>query len=255
MLQPTSECHSRPQIAAQEVIDSNLNSVLVARNPTKMRHNNPMRLDHVSYVTSHDQLSDTVQRIGSRLGISFIDGGIHPRFGTRNFTAPLKNNQYIEVVCPLDHPATELTPWGRAVSKKAMEGGGWFTWVFSTKDISPIEERFGRDAIAGHRTLPDGSDLQWKQIGVREIAEMRTLPFFIEWLSDDHPSKFGEPKAEITRIRIADAGELSESWFKQEILDAMGTVSIEWVKPSDFENQSGIVSVEFNTSLSVIDLD
>ena len=35
----------------------------------------PMRLDHVSYVTSHDQLADTVQRLGSRLGSTFVDGG------------------------------------------------------------------------------------------------------------------------------------------------------------------------------------
>ena len=62
-----------------------------------------MRLDHVSYVASHDQISDVVQRIGSQIGTAFVDGGIHPRFGTRNFTAPLLNGQYIEVVCPLDH--------------------------------------------------------------------------------------------------------------------------------------------------------
>jgi hypothetical protein len=29
---------------------------------------------------------------------------------------PLQNGQYIEVVCPLDHPATEQTPWGKAVA-------------------------------------------------------------------------------------------------------------------------------------------
>jgi hypothetical protein len=130
-----------------------------------------MRLDHVSYVTSHDQLADTVQRLGSRLGSTFVDGGIHPRFGTRNFTASLKNGQYIEVVCPLDHPATEQTPWGKAVSKKANEGGGWFTWVFSTKDIAPIATKFGREATEGHRTRPNGTDLKWKQIGVKEITE------------------------------------------------------------------------------------
>ena len=56
-----------------------------------------MRLDHVSYVTSHDQLADTVQRLGSRLGITFVDGGIHPRFGTRNFTAPLPNRVWLKV--------------------------------------------------------------------------------------------------------------------------------------------------------------
>ena len=64
-----------------------------------------MRLDHISYVTSHDQLADTVQRLGSRLGSTFVDGGVHPRFGTRNFTTPLLGGQYLEVVCPLDHPA------------------------------------------------------------------------------------------------------------------------------------------------------
>ena len=108
-----------------------------------------MRLDHVSYVTSHDQLADTVQRLGSRLGSTFVDGGVHPRFGTRNFTMPLQNGQYIEVVCPLDHPATEQTPWGKAVSKKAQEGGGWLTWVFATEDISKVEEKVGRSAIEG----------------------------------------------------------------------------------------------------------
>ena len=102
-----------------------------------------MRLDHISYVTSHDQLADTVQRLGSRIGSTFVDGGIHPRFGTRNFTAALAGGQYIEVVCPLDHPATEATPWGKAVSQKAREGGGWLTWVFSTEDIAPIVENKG----------------------------------------------------------------------------------------------------------------
>jgi hypothetical protein len=72
-----------------------------------------MRLDHVSYVTSHDQLADTVQRLGSRLGSTFVDGGVHPRFGTRNFTLALQNGHYIEVVCPLDHPATN----GKAIAK------------------------------------------------------------------------------------------------------------------------------------------
>ena len=81
-----------------------------------------MRLDHVSYVASHDQISDVVNRIGSQIGTAFIDGGIHPKFGTRNFTAPLLNGQYIEVVCPMDHPATDATPFGRAVKKKAEEG-------------------------------------------------------------------------------------------------------------------------------------
>jgi len=214
-----------------------------------------MRLDHVSYVTSHDQLSDTVQRLGSRLGSTFVDGGIHPRFGTRNFTAPLVGGQYIEVVCPLDHPATEQTPWGQAVSRKAEAGGGWLTWVFSTEDISPIVTKFGRDAVDGHRTLPNGSDLKWKQIGVKEITEARELPFFIQWLTSDHPSKDGAAVSTIEKIVIADKDQLAESWFKEEILSALGKVTIEWVDPSTNDGENGIVAVHLNTPNGVVVLD
>jgi hypothetical protein len=214
-----------------------------------------MRLDHISYVTSHDQLADTVQRLGSRLGTTFVDGGIHPRFGTRNFTAPLIGGQYIEVVCPLDHPATEQTPWGKAVSQKAAEGGGWLTWVFSTDDIAPIEKKFGREAVEAHRIRPDGSDLKWKQIGVKEIAEARELPFFIEWLTSDHPSKDGSAVSKIEKIVIADRDQLAESWFKEEILGALDEVKIEWADPKNHDELNGIVSVTLKLKGNEVSLD
>ena len=220
-----------------------------------MVQNSAMRLDHISYVTTHEQLSDTVQRLGARLGSTFVDGGIHPRFGTRNFTTSLKNNQYLEVVCPLDHPATEQTPWGKAVSKKANEGGGWFTWVFSTEDISSIESKFGRTAVEGHRTRPNGIDLKWKQIGVKEIADTREFPFFIQWLSNEHPSQDGTPQTQIKKIVIADLDQLSESWFKEEILASLGGVEIIWVDPSENDNQSGIVSIHLETPTGLVVLD
>ncbi len=214
-----------------------------------------MRLDHFSYVTSHEQLADTVQRIGSLMGTTFVDGGIHPRFGTRNFTAPLLGGMYIEVVCPLDHPATEQTPWGRAVAKKVQEGGGWLTWVFSTENISMVEDKFGRKAVEGHRTRPDGTDLKWKQIGVKEIADSREFPFFIQWLSADHPSQDGIPLAEIEKIVLADNDQLADSWFKVEILASLGDVNIEWIDPSSNDDQSGIVAVHLSTPSGVVILD
>ena len=214
-----------------------------------------MRLDHISYVTHHDQLADTVQRLGSLIGSPFVDGGIHPRFGTRNFTTPLQGSQYLEVVCPLDHPATELTPWGKAVTQKANEGGGWFSWVFSTNDISTIESRFGREAIDGHRTRPNGTDLKWKQIGVKEIAESRELPFFIQWLSEDHPSQDGTPIAKLEKILIADKDKLNDSWFQKEIFASLGDVAIEWVDPIDFDDMNGIVALHLRTPSGTIVLE
>jgi hypothetical protein len=214
-----------------------------------------MNLDHLSYVTSHDQLADTVQRLGSRLGTTFVDGGVHPRFGTRNFTAPLLGAKYIEVVCPLDHPASEQTPWGQAVARKAIEGGGWLTWVFSVDEISILEQKFERSAVEGHRTRPDGTDLKWKQIGVREILDTPEFPFFIEWLTTDHPSVDGTGVSKITKIIFLDAHKFADSWFKDEILSSLEGIEIEWRNSETQDGTSGILEVEFKTPTGVVRLD
>ena len=44
-----------------------------------------MHIYHVSYITPRDQLADTFQRLGAHIGSTFVEGGIHPLFGTRNF--------------------------------------------------------------------------------------------------------------------------------------------------------------------------
>jgi hypothetical protein len=214
-----------------------------------------MRLDHVSYVASHDQISDVVNRIGSQIGTAFVDGGIHPKFGTRNFTAPLLNGQYIEVVCPLDHPATDANPFGQAVKKKAEAGGGWLTWVFSSSDLGKVEEKFGRKAADGSRTRPDGKELKWKQIGVKDIMGSGELPFFIQWLTEMHPSKDGNSVAKIAKIIIADDEQLADSWFQDEIKSGLNGVEIEWVKPELNDGDKGIVAVELQVNNNKIRLD
>ena len=211
-----------------------------------------MRLDHVSYVASHDQISDVVNRIGSQIGTAFVDGGIHPKFGTRNFTAPLLNGQYVEVVCPMDHPATDKTPFGRAVNKKAFEGGGWLTWVFSVSNISLIEDKFGRKAVEGYRTKPDGTELRWKQIGVNDIFLLNELPFFIQWQTTNHPSEDGNAESSINKLNISSEDKLKKSFFKNEITRSLSEIKIEWIKPNPNDNFIGIESVDFNTRSGLV---
>jgi len=123
---------------------------------------NGLRLDHISYATTQLNLLCEVQRMGSLIGSSFIDGGVHPRFGTRNFILPLLNDRYIEVVCPLEHPSTENSYFGKMVTKRASEGSGWMTWVVSVEDISFIETKLGRKSIEGTRRYPDGKEIKWR---------------------------------------------------------------------------------------------
>ena len=215
-----------------------------------------MRLDHVSYVTSHDQLADTVQRLGSRLGSTFVDGGVHPRFGTRNFTLALQNGHYIEVVCPLDHPASDSSPFGKAVSRRAAEGGGWLTWVVAVDDVSAIETRLGRPAVDGHRTKPDGTDIRWKQIGVLGTLEDRQLPFFIEWIENHHPSTDGKAVATIVKVEIAGDEATITNYLGSDTAKALGdNVEVVWLSPADNDGENGIVAVHLNTPSGVVRLD
>jgi len=207
----------------------------------------PFRLDHLSYATTSDQLVDVVQRIGSRIGSAFIDGGIHPRFGTRNFTLPLKNGHYIEVVCPLDHPAAEESPFGQAVSKRAREGGGWMTWVVATSDITPVESRLGRSSVIGSRKRPDGTELKWKQVGVLGTIEDSQLPFFIQWMTDNHPSADGKPNAEIKRIDISGDEKVIENWLGSDPGKALRDLEVSWLDPKECDGETGIVSVTLST--------
>jgi hypothetical protein len=215
-----------------------------------------MRLDHVSYVTSHEQLADTVQRLGSRLSTTFVDGGVHPRFGTRNFTAPLLNGHYIEVVCPLDHPASDSSPFGKAVSKRAAEGGGWLTWVLAVDDLSLAETRLKRTAVDGHRTKPDGTDLSWKQLGVLGTLEDRQMPFFVQWIKNHHPSTDGRAVAKIEKISIAGDKNAIADWLGSEVSTAIGNgIEVEWLSPKENEDETGIVAVHLATPSGSVVLD
>ena len=213
-----------------------------------------MRLDHVSYVASHDQISDVVNRIGSQIGTAFVDGGIHPKFGTRNFTAPLLDGQYIEIVCPLDHPATDTTPFGQAVKKKADEGGGWMTWVISVEDIKLAEKVLERNSVEGVRRKPDGTTLKWKQIGVLDILNDSKNPFFIEWISMNHPSKDGSPRAKISKIVMN--GELKDlnPKFNDTFLEVSQEIEIVWQGTMKGNFDAGINFIEIKTGDEIIEL-
>lgn len=214
-----------------------------------------MRLDHISYAATHDELIDVVQRLGSRIGSAFVDGGIHPRFGTRNFTLPLKNGHYLEVVCPLNHPAADQSPFGKIVSKRANEGGGWLTWVMSTDDIAPIEKRLGRNSVLGHRTRPDQVDLRWKQIGVLGSLDDSQLPFFIEWETSEHPSMDGKPVAEIVKIELAGEEETVDKWIGINHKIVLNNIEMSWVSAKENDGQTGIVAVHVSTPNGVTRLD
>lgn len=208
-----------------------------------------MHLDHLSYAAGPEGLGAAVQRLGKLLGAPFIDGGLHPRFGTRNFTLPLANGSYLEVVQHLDHPSSDKAIFGQAVQQRTDNGGGWFAWVISVPDLAPFEEKLGRTAVAGHRQRPDGVDLYWRQLGVLSTMEDPLQPFFISWDSapELHPSADGHVKI----LAVEYSGDAERFEKAVTVLDG-----IELVKVAPAEGtERGIVAVHFETERGVVRID
>lgn len=192
-----------------------------------------MRLDHLSYAAGPDGLEATAQRIGHLLGRHFVDGGIHPRFGTRNRILPLADNTYLEVVEALDHPASDKAPFGQAVKARSANGGGWLGWVVAVDDIAVIEERLGRAAVKGNRHRPDGTELIWKQIGVNGLISDPQLPFFVQWDSPDdlHPSAGSDSTFSLACLEIAGDPQRVSEWLGETVESPLEDVKVEWVAP------------------------
>lgn len=174
-----------------------------------------------------------------------IDGGVHPRFGTRNRILPLTGGHYLEVVEALDHPAVDLMPFGQAVRARSESGGGWLGWVVSVNDIGKVEKRLGRPRTRAHRVLPDGFDLTWDQIGVSGLMNDPQLPFFVHWTSaaEHHPSSGTETGIGLESLAIAGDPARVTEWLGEPENHPLDDVDVQWFAPN---GQPGLLSVTFS---------
>ena len=212
-----------------------------------------MRLDHVSFAAGPDGLIATAKRLGELLGQEFVDGGIHPRFGTRNYVLPLRGGLFIEVVEALEHPASDKAPFGQAVKARSALGGGWMGWVVAVDDMGPIEKRLERGAVPGNRTLPDGTELHWQQIGINGLIADPQLPYFIKWEMDPslHPGNAGSDVI-LDRLEISGNQERVQEWLGEELGDRVDpwtgkpaeNVGVKWVAE---HGTPGLLACDFTT--------
>lgn len=206
-----------------------------------------MRLDHIVFAAGPKGLTETTGRLAALLGEDFQDGGIHPRFGTRNAVLPLPGGTYLEVVEVLDHPASDKAPFGQAVRARTELGGGWMGWVVAVSDMSSVEKRLGREAVNGNRHRPDGVELKWKQLGVKGLQSDPQLPFFVEWETEaaNHPSVGATGSVSLHSLEIAGDPDRVSQWLGEPVDHPLDDVEVDWVAPN---GSPGIVAVQFETA-------
>ncbi|MGI8676236.1 MAG: VOC family protein [Nocardioidaceae bacterium] len=205
-----------------------------------------MHLDHLSYAAAPQGLVETTARLGGQLGEEFCDGGVHPRFGTRNMVLPLADGRYVEVVTVLDHPASDKMPFGQAVRARSLAGGGWLGWVVAVEDIATVEDRLGRTAIQGNRYRPDGVDLRWKQVGILGSPDFQQPPFAVQWevAPEQHPSAAATGQVRLEAVEIAGDPALLVEWLGEPAVAALEAVSVQWVAP---HAAAALVAAHFST--------
>ena len=190
---------------------------------------------------------ETAERISQTLGLEFVKGGIHPRFGTRNVIFPLQHNQYLEVVEVLDHPASLKAPFGQAVRARSELGGGWMGWCVSLDEMGQAEQRLGRQAVPGNRKFPDGRELTWQQIGIKGLIADPQVPYLLRWddgTEDLHPSRALDPVGFIDGITIAGSRDRVLEWLGKPDEVQLGEVTMSYQSPN---GTPGILSVTFQT--------
>ena len=174
-----------------------------------------------------------------------VDGGIHPRFGTRNVIIPLAHERYVEVVSVLDHPASDKAPFGQAVRARSEAGGGWLGWVVCVDDMSEAEQRLGREAVSGNRRRPDGVELRWRQLGVKGLIADPELPFYIQWEDMSvHPSVDAKTPVTISGLQIAGEPERVCDWLGLPADQTSTVIDFTWVPP---EGTPHLQAVTFDT--------
>ncbi len=146
---------------------------------------------------------------------------------------PMAADTYLEIVEVLDHPASDKAPFGQAVRARSALGGGWLGWVVAVDDIAVVEQRLGRQSVAGNRHRPDRTELLWRQIGVNGLIGDPQLPFFVQWQSPPelHPSAGADGRWSLACLEIAGDPRRVSEWLGETVEAPLEDVKVDWVAP------------------------
>jgi Glyoxalase-like domain len=137
-----------------------------------------VELDHVLIAVA--DLSAAASLVEARFGLTSIEGGRHPGWGTANRIVPL-GVAYLELVAVVDSAEAKKSAFGNWVLHAASEWPRALGWAVRTDDLDAVSSRLHLKARGGSRVLRDGRHLRWRLAGVEQAAARPMLPFFIEW--------------------------------------------------------------------------
>lgn len=137
-----------------------------------------VELDHVLIAVA--DLTAAASFLEARYGLTSIEGGRHPGWGTANRIVPL-GAAYLELVAVVDRVQANKSAFGNWVAHATSETPRPFGWAVRTDDLDAVTRRLHLTAAGGSRVTRGGHRLRWRLAGVEQAAAGSMLPFFIEW--------------------------------------------------------------------------
>ncbi|HVF52854.1 MAG TPA: VOC family protein [Actinomycetota bacterium] len=146
-----------------------------------------LEIDHV--IIAVTDLEASAKDLDSRFGLTAIEGGRHPSWGTANWIVPL-GTSYLELVTVTDDAQAAASAFGRLIVKGMAASDRLCGWAVRTSPLERTAQRLHLEIATGSRQRGDGSILRWRTAGIEHVATESELPFFIEWGSAlDQPSR------------------------------------------------------------------
>ena len=174
-----------------------------------------MQLDHVLIAVA--ELRAAGLEIEERYGLTSVEGGHHPAWGTANRIVPL-GDSYLELIAVVDAAKAGQSSIGRWVASAVSSTLRPLGWAVRTSQLDEVAQRLGLSVHGGSRTTPGGDEVQWRSAGIDLAAAEPSLPFFIEWGPSTHLPGRAEihhcaGAAKIARLVLSgDAGRLA-AWL------------------------------------------
>ena len=178
-----------------------------------------MQIDHI--VIGVSDLDTAGAQFEARYGLTAIEGGRHPGWGTANRLVPL-GAAYLELVTVVDQAEASNSEFGRWVSTM-IEGKSRLGWAVRTDDLDRTASRLGLEVAEGSRRSQSGQLLHWRVAGVAQAARDSSLPFFIQWGTN---TPLPGQASVVHRAGAVELAELTIAGNEQQLQEWLGTSSL-----------------------------
>ena len=174
-----------------------------------------LELDHVLLAVA--DLQAAAREIEARYGLTSVEGGRHPGWGTANRIVPL-GETYLELVTVIDEAEAAQSPFGSWVADTHPALARPLGWAVRTDPLNDVARRLGLAVSANSRATQSGQLLRWRAAGIEQAVAEPSLPIIVEWgpgtpLPGQSPILHPVGRVKITKLQLCGDEDRVAAWL------------------------------------------